>query len=349
MSSGGSGGSGGSGVHWVAITGVLGVTGTIIALAAFLFGDPLLCNLKGVDVGFLKCDNNLPDNPTPPPSPKSPPPPESPKPDPTPSSSPTSTSSPAPQTPAPVSPSPTPAKTPETNQKPVEEPQKSGDPNIGLLKERRTFQDRLTSKDNQKFYYFSVDKPSNVSLYLDNITNDVGMWLYVDTNGNKVIDPGEQIDSASAYSNSTGTISKMLGADSYIATVLFKGGNTNYNFQIINNTNDAVKVGELPDRKTFSETSSLNRQNRKKYYQFTLKSTSNVNISLDRVTNEVGMWLYVDTNGNGVIDSGEQVDSASAYSNSTGTIKRSLGADDYILVVQEKGGNTNYTVNMTAQ
>lgn len=344
MSSGGSGGSGGSGVHWVAITVVIGVIGTIITLAAFLFGDPLLCNLKGVDVGFLKCDNNLPENPTPPPSPKSPAPPEFPKPDPTPSSSPTSTSSPAP-----VSLSPTPAKTPETNQKAVEEPQKSGDPNIGLLKERGTFQDRLTSKDNQKYYYFSIDKPSNVSLYLDNVTNEVGMWLYVDTNGNKVIDSGEQIDSASAYSNSTGTIGKMLGADSYIATVLFKGGNTNYNLQIINNTNDAVKVGELIASKSFSETGSLNRKNRQKYYLFTLKSTSNVNISLDQVTNEVGMWLYVDTNGNGVIDSGEQVDSASAYSNSTGTIKRSLGADDYILVVQEKGGNTNYTVNMTAQ
>ena len=261
-----------------------------------------------------------------------------------------STSTPAANSLPPVSPSIPPTKTSDIEQKPVVESKKSSDPNIGILKESRIFSDRLTSKDQEKIYFFTIDKkPSNVSLYLDQVTNEVGMWLYVDTNGNKVIDPGEQIDSASAYSNSTGTISKMLGADSYIATVLFKGGNTNYNFQIINNTNDAVKVGELPDRKTFSETSSLNRQNRKKYYRFTLKSTSNVNISLDRVTNEVGMWLYVDTNGNGVIDSGEQVDSASAYSNSTGTIKRSLGADDYILVVQETGANTNYTVTMTSQ
>jgi len=345
MSLGGSGGSGGSRIPWTTIAAVsVVVVPIIIAGCDLLLGNKVLCNLKGLEVGILKCDNNLPDNPTPPPSPKSPAPPEFPKADPTPSSSPTSISSPAP-----VSPSPTPAKTPETNQKAVEEPQKSGDPNIGLLKERGTFQDRLTSKDNQKYYYFSIDKPSNVSLYLDNVTNEVGMLLYVDTNGNKVIDSGEQIDGASAYSNSTGTIRKMLGADSYIATVLFKGGNTNYNLQIINNTNDAVKVGELTASKSFSETGSLNRKNRQKYYRFTLKSTSNVNISLDQVTNEVGMWLYVDTNGNGVIDSGEQVDSASAYSNSTGTIKRSLGADDYILVVQEKGGNTNYTVNMTAQ
>ena len=345
-----SGGSGGSPIPWKKIAGVsLLVVPIVIGTATFLFGDTVLCKLKGVDVGFLRC-NNDPNTkfvtPAPPFPPKFPPSPEPVKQDPIPFSSPTSTPSPAPETPALVSPSPT--KTPEIEQKPVELT-KSSDPNIGILKESRIFSDRLTSKDNQKYYYFSIDKPSNVSLYLDNVTNEVGIWLYVDTNGNKVIDSGEQIDSASAYSNSTGTISKMLGADSYIATVLFKGGNTNYNFQIINNTNDAVKVGELPASKSFSETGSLNRQNRKKYYRFTLKSTSNVNISLDQVTNEVGMWLYVDTNGNGVIDSGEQVDSASAYSNSTGTIKRSLGADDYIVVVQEKGGNTNYTVTMTSQ
>jgi uncharacterized membrane protein len=175
------------------------------------------------------------------------------------------------------------------------------------------------------------------------------MWLYVDTNGNKVIDSGEQIDSTSAYSTSTGTISRTLGPDSYIATVQFKGGNSDYNLQLVNNTNDAINLKSLQERKTFSHTGSLNRQNRQKYYLFSLQSTSNVNVVLDQVTNQVGMWLYVDTNGNGVIDYGEQIDSVSAYSTSAGTIKRSLGADDYILQVQEKGGNTNYTVTLTSQ
>ncbi|MCU0543898.1 MAG: hypothetical protein MUE44_17245 [Oscillatoriaceae cyanobacterium Prado104] len=105
----------------------------------------------------------------------------------------------------------------------------------------------------------------------------------------------------------------------------------------------------MQDRKSFSDTVTLNRQNRGKFYLFRLKITSNVNIVLDRVTNEVGMWLYVDTNGNGVIDANEKIDSASAYSNSPGTIKGILGADNYILVVQEQGGNTNYTVTVTAQ
>jgi uncharacterized membrane protein len=251
--------------------------------------------------------------------------------------------------PPPVSSPLTPTKTPDIDQKPVGETRKSSDPNIGILKESRIFSDRLTSKDQEKSYFFTIDKPSNVSLYLDQVTNQVGMWLYVDTNGNGIIDYGEQIDSTSAYSTSTGTISRTLGPDSYIATVNFKGGNSDYNLQIVNHTNDAINLKSLQERKTFSHTGSLNRQNRQKYYLFSLQSTSNVNVVLEQVTNQVGMWLYVDTNGNGVIDYGEQIDSVSAYSNSTGTIKRNLGADNYIVVVQEKGGNTNYTVTMTSQ
>ncbi|MEG4493704.1 hypothetical protein [Microcoleus sp. D3_18_C4] len=249
----------------------------------------------------------------------------------------------------PVSSALTPPKTPDIDQKPVVEPRKSSDPNIGLLKESRIFRDRLTSKDQEKSYFFTLDKPSNVSLYLDQVTNQVGMWLYVDTNGNGIIDYAEQIDTTSAYSTSTGTINRTLGPDSYIATVKFKGGNSDYNLQIVNNTNDAINLKSLQERKTFSHTGSLTRQNRQKYYLFSLQSTSNVNVVLDQVTNQVGMWLYVDTNGNGVIDYGEQIDSVSAYSNSTGTIKRNLGADNYIIVVQEKGGNTPYTVTMTSQ
>ena len=105
----------------------------------------------------------------------------------------------------------------------------------------------------------------------------------------------------------------------------------------------------MQERKTFTDTLSLTRKNRQKYYLFSLESTSSVNIILDQVTNQVGMWLYVDTNGNGVIDPGEQIDSASAYINSAGKIQKNLGKDDYILQVRETGGNTKYTLTMTSQ
>jgi len=351
-SSGGSGGPSGS-TRRIRIAAIVlgGIAGGLVAAAnvanigTWLVGDSVLCKF-----GILKCSNPpepRPVIPTPPSTVSSSTSPESPKQDLIPSPSPTSTSSPVPETPAPVSPSPT--KTPDIDQKPVVEPKKSSDPNIGVLKESRIFSARLTSKDQEKSYFFTIDKPSNVSLYLDQVTNQVGMWLYVDTNGNGIIDYGEQIDSTSAYSTSTGTISRTLGPDSYIATVNFKGGNSDYNLQVVNHTNDAINLQSLQERKTFSHTGSLNRQNRQKYYLFSLQSTSKVNVVLDQVTNQVGMWLYVDTNGNGVIDYGEQIDSVYAYTTSTGTIKRNLGADNYIVVVQEKGGNTNYTVTMTSQ
>ena len=54
------GGSGGSRIPWKTIAAVsVVVVPIVIGACTFLFGEKLLCNLKGVDVGFLKCDNNF--------------------------------------------------------------------------------------------------------------------------------------------------------------------------------------------------------------------------------------------------------------------------------------------------
>ncbi|HAZ42960.1 MAG TPA: hypothetical protein DDW76_16840 [Cyanobacteria bacterium UBA11369] len=221
----------------------------------------------------------------------------------------------------------------------------SGSNNIGVLRNTRVFSDRVTSDNQEKYYSFSLDQPSNISLYLDNVTSDVSMRLYVDTNGNGVIDSGESLDSSTAYSSSTGVIGRALGADNYIVVVRFRGRNSNYNLQLVNNTTSAVNVGILKGSRTF--TGSMNRNNRVKYYRFRLNNDSNVNLSLDRVTSQVSMRLHVDTNGNGVIDSGESVDSATAYSSSSsGVIRRRLGADNYFVVIGQNRGNTNYRLTM---
>ncbi|MGB8687353.1 MAG: hypothetical protein WCD53_08465, partial [Microcoleus sp.] len=110
MSSGssGSGGSGGGIPLRVKIGGIALVSLPIILAAIdVFFGNKLLCNLKGVNIGFLKCEEDAKVvTPAPPFPPKFPPSSEPIKQDIIPSSSPISTSSPAPETPVPVSPSP---------------------------------------------------------------------------------------------------------------------------------------------------------------------------------------------------------------------------------------------------
>lgn len=172
------------------------------------------------------------------------------------------------------------------------------------------------------------------------------MRLYVDTNGNGVIDSGESLDSATAYSSAVGAIKGTLGIDKYIVVVKFNNGNSDYKLQFVNNTNEAENVGSLKRTQTFN--GSINRNSREKYYKFSLSNTSDVRLSLDEITNTLGMRLYVDKNGNGVIDSDESLDSATAYSSNAGVIKQRLGADNYFVVIKDTGKNTNYKLTIFA-
>lgn len=261
--------------------------------------------------------------------------------------SPTPTKEPSAETSPPTSPSPIPTQEPANiSSTPVIEALNCNSSNIGVLKTTCSFNDRVSSSKQEQYYFFRLDSPSNVSLYLDKVTNQVKMSLYVDTNGNGVIDSNEGLESSYAYSSRPGVIKQTLGVDKYIVVVQFGGGNSDYNLQIINNTSEAVNVGLLKGHKAFS--GFVGRTKREKYYRFNLSSTSNISLSLDKVINQVKMFLCVDTNGNGVIDNNECLDTAYAYSSRPAIIKKTLGADNYFVVVQQKGGNTEYNLTMSS-
>jgi len=319
-----------------------GKTKTIIYLiiATFIFGSLIA---SGVTFLLLKGTDITSKVPTPLPTSSSSPSTETPLLIPT---SPTPTQEPSTETPSPAPISPTPTQKPNVDPKPTTEVQNPNSNNIGVLKKTRVFNDRISFNNQEKYYFFSVDSPSNVSLYLDKVTNGISLTLYVDTNGNGVVDSNENMAGDNAYSSRAGVINQTLGADKYIAVVKFKDGNSDYNLQLVNDTNDAVDVGLLKGTKNFS--GAINRNSRMKYYKFNLSSPSNVSFYLDRVTNEVGMALYVDKNGNGVIDYNEKLASDNGYSSRPGKISQALGADSYFVVIYEKGENTNYSLTMSS-
>jgi hypothetical protein len=310
-----------------------------LILAAFLLGSLIASGVTFILIkgNYLTSKNSIP-SPTSNSSPST----ETPLPV---TASPTPTKEISTETPLPVTASPTPTKKPDVDQNSPAEAQSYNSNNIEILN-TRVFTDRVSYNQQEKYYFFSLDSPSNVSLYLDKVTSEVSMGLAVDTNGNGVIDSNENLASDSAYSSRPGVISQTLGADKYIVVVKFRGGNSDYTLQLINKTNEAENVGILKGTRTFN--GSMNPNNRVKYYKFSLSSLSNVNLYLDKVTNEVGMELYVDKNGNGVIDSNERLASDSAYSSRPGKISQALGADSYFVVIYEKRGNTDYTLNMSS-
>ncbi|MHC5722498.1 MAG: FG-GAP repeat domain-containing protein, partial [Nostoc sp.] len=63
------------------------------------------------------------------------------------------------------------------------------------------------------------------------------------------------------------------------------------------------------------------------YYKFSLSSTSNISLLLSGVTqNSVYAAIYYDSNNDGLIESGEQLYSTSAYNGGNGQISATLGA-----------------------
>lgn len=346
MSSGssGSGGSGGGIPLRVKIGGIALVSLPIILAAIdVFFGNKLLCNLKGVNIGFLKCEEDAKVvTPAPPFPPKFPPSSEPIKQDIIPSSSPISTSSPAPETPVPVSPSPSPVKL-SADEKPCTVEQNGSTVNLGSLEHSCPFSGNVSSNNLENRYRFKIDNPSNISLFLDGVNSEVEMFLYSDKDGTGVIQ--YQLENTSAIKSRTGIIKQELNVGSYIIVVKMKARDTPYSLQIINNTSQIQNVGYL-EEKTISKNGSISLNNREQFYSFQLANPSSISLSLGGVNSEVEMVLYSDKNGTGVIQ--YQLENISASNSKPGIIKSNLRVGNYIVLVRSKARDTNYTLTMSA-
>ncbi|MCL1467731.1 hypothetical protein [Argonema galeatum] len=221
--------------------------------------------------------------------------------------------------------------------------------NVDVLTGTRNFNEFVGFNDRDDYYRFSLQLPSAFILSLDSTTANVGVTLYQDTNGNGQIDSNEFVDDRTAFSGSTASISRTLGAGTYFVRLQpdSQGRNTNYSLGLTaNNTRDGlIDGGLLNGSRTFNE--FVGRTDRQDFYRFVLGSPSNFRLTLNGTTANVGVTLYVDTNGNGQIDSNEFVDDRTAFSGGSASFSRSLGADTYFVVVSTgSSSNSNYTLNL---
>jgi hypothetical protein len=106
-------------------------------------------------------------------------------------------------------------------------------------------------------------------------------------------------------------------------------------------------IGELQGTRIFED--RLTTEKQKQCYHFNLSKSSNTSFYVDRVTEGAGISskLAVDTNHNGVIDDGENINSMTTYGGgSIGSIHELLGADPYSFCVDVKGRNTDYRLQL---
>ncbi|MEH1767530.1 hypothetical protein [Nostoc sp.] len=102
---------------------------------------------------------------------------------------------------------------------------------------------------------------------------------------------------------------------------------------------------------SFNYNDAVGNANPIDYYKFSLSSTSNINLLLSGVTqNSVYAAIYYDSNNDGLIESGEQLYSTSAYNGGNGQISATLGASGnyYVGISPGTNVNSNYSLQLSA-
>jgi hypothetical protein len=113
----------------------------------------------------------------------------------------------------------------------------------------------------------------------------------------------------------------------------------------------AANLGVLNGSRNFSN-QFVGSNDREDYYRFTVAQTSNVNISVTGVTNDVTLELIYDLNGDGVYDELTELlyYSDNLGNNSNEIINQPLAAGTYFVRVypNPSTGNTNYNIGLSA-
>ncbi|MEH1787074.1 MAG: VCBS repeat-containing protein, partial [Nostoc sp.] len=180
-----------------------------------------------------------------------------------------------------------------------------------------------------------------------------------------LIESGEQLYSTSAYNGGNGQISATLGASgNYYIGISQSSNNVNSNYSLQlsatsappslasdpgSTLSNAYNIGTLTGTKSFTE--FVGNVDTSDYYKFSLTSTSNISLLLSGVTqNSVYAAIYYDSNNDGLIESGEQLYSTSAYNGGNGQISATLGASGnyYVGISPGNNVNSNYSLQLSA-
>ena len=240
---------------------------------------------------------------------------------------------------------------------------------LGILPESLDIRDFVGTNNPNDYYRFTVPSNGEFGLTLGAVTENARVELIKDFNQNGEIDTGDGdiITSGSASSSSNGNINRAIEAGTYYLRVYpsFFDGNTNYDLRFgfsakpsttpanpgntLNTALDIGVVGTEPRR--FRDFVGYTDGN--DIYRFTVNSNSNLNISLNSVTQDSRVELIKDFNNNGVIDvgDGDIITSGFASSSSNSNINQAVEAGTYYLRVYPNpfDGNTNYDLQVSLQ
>ena len=217
---------------------------------------------------------------------------------------------------------------------------------LGILTGSSSFSDWVGSADTNDYYRFSVGTQSNFSLGLTGLTADADVQLLNSS--------GTVISSSILGGTSNESITTQLSTGTYYVRVFPYSGDTNYNLSLNATPLDAAgntlatarnDIGTLSGSRSFSDWVGSTDTN--DYYRFSIATQSNFNLTLNGLTANADVQLIQDINNNGIVDSGDVLQSSTKTGTTADTISRTLNAGTYFARVYPiSGGNTNYNLSL---
>jgi pimeloyl-ACP methyl ester carboxylesterase len=112
-----------------------------------------------------------------------------------------------------------------------------------------------------------------------------------------------------------------------------------------NTLSSARNLGILNGKQSFSDFLGIGDPN--DYYKFSFSQRSNFTVSLDWLNANANIDLIQDRNGNGVVDSGEIIQSSENSGNITEYLSQILEGGTYYLRARQSSGNSFYNLNFS--
>lgn len=217
--------------------------------------------------------------------------------------------------------------------------------------------------DGLDAYRFTLNDISNVQINVQATSTNTEIQLVRDINGNGLIDNGEVIASDTNFSSTNlSQITRDLPVGTYFITVASRtaSASTLYQMSLVatpfggNGQPDpgstiptARDTGVLSNTFLAKEHVSVN-VDPSDVYKFTLNSTANLQARVQGTSGNTIIELIRDLNGNGLVDSGELIQSDTNFDSSylSSFIQNGLAAGTYFFRVTPRPGvATNYTVD----
>ncbi|MGB3519464.1 MAG: hypothetical protein WBA43_23635 [Elainellaceae cyanobacterium] len=224
--------------------------------------------------------------------------------------------------------------------------------NLGTLSSTINISDVIGGTDPVTYYRFTLAANSNISGAVDWATgsgNPAFLRLIADFNGNGLIENNERIRTLSAGAD-TSFFQSLPTGTYYLEVETSNSLTRDYSIQLGatprpgnvspdpgSTFGQALNLGTLSTRRVLRDYIG-NAIDPVDTYTFTLSQKTNIGVLINGTTERLRLYFAADTNGNGVYDSDETIDTFSGENNTTASVI--LEAGTYFLQAAPPLGST---------